>query len=303
MSNLRWSLVTAIAPILFGSIYWVTHNFLPAGSPLWGSALRALPAGIVLLLIVRRLPHGAWWCRAAVLGSLNMGLFFLLIYVAAQLLPSSIAASISSLSPLVIAGLAWVLTGERITPWFLGGAVLGVIGVALIVGTASGTVNTWGVVASTGAIVLMSIGAVLSKYWDDGTPVLATTAWQLLAGGLELAVAAALVEGAPPTINGSEIAAFAYISLIATALGFVCWFSGLRHLKAGKVAMIGLLNPVTGVLLGVFLASEALTATQTLGIALVLASIALSQRRKGSKPLQSPLGAGSQESNPALSHS
>ncbi len=280
MNSLRWSLITAIAPILFGSIYWVTHTFLPPGSPLWGSAFRALPAGIVMLLIVRQLPRGAWWLKAAVLGSLNMGIFFLLIYVAAQLLPSSIAASIASLSPIVIAGLAWLLMKERITTWFLGGAVLGVFGVTLIVGAASGVVNPWGVAASGGAIVLMSIGAVLTKLWDDGTPVLTTTSWQLLAGGIELAIAAVLVEGTPPVLNGSEVAAFAYISLIATVIGYFCWFTGFRHLKASTVAMIGLLNPVTGVLLGVFLASESLTITQALGITLVLASIVMSQRGK-----------------------
>ncbi|MES1986736.1 MAG: EamA family transporter, partial [Pseudomonadota bacterium] len=73
---------------------------------------------------------------------------------------------------------------------------------------------------------------------------------------------------------------FAYISLIATVIGYFCWFTGFRHLKASTVAMIGLLNPVTGVLLGVFLASELLTITQALGITLVLASIVMSQRGK-----------------------
>jgi probable blue pigment (indigoidine) exporter len=60
---------------------------------------------------------------------------------------------------------------------------------------------------------------------------------------------------------------------VATALAFACWFGGLRHLDAGTVGLIGLLNPVTGVLLGTLLASETLGARQLAGIALVFAGI------------------------------
>ncbi|WP_201765893.1 DMT family transporter [Dickeya dadantii] len=91
-----------------------------------------------MLLIVRRLPSGKWWWRSAVLGSLSMGLFFLLLYIAAQRLPSSIAASIGALSPLVFAGVAWLLMGERVNARFLGGAALGIIGILLIVGAKGG---------------------------------------------------------------------------------------------------------------------------------------------------------------------
>jgi len=81
-------LAVGMAQILFGSNYWGIREFLPADAPLWGSVLRAFPAGVVLLLIARRLPTGAWWWKSAVLGSLNMGLFFLLLYITAQRLPS-----------------------------------------------------------------------------------------------------------------------------------------------------------------------------------------------------------------------
>jgi len=98
---LGWT-ATVTAWMLFGTTYWVTQRFLPADAPLWGSTWRALPAGIALLLLARRLPTGAWWWKAAVLGSLNMGLFFLLLYIAAQRLPSSVAACIGALSPLML---------------------------------------------------------------------------------------------------------------------------------------------------------------------------------------------------------
>lgn len=275
LARVRWPLVAAVGPVAFGSTYFVTHHFLPGDAPLWGSALRALPAGVVLLLVARRLPRGSWWWRSVVLGTLNMGIFFCLVYVAAQLLPSSVAASLMSLSPLAIAGAAWLLLRERPTPRVVVGAAVGGAGVLLIVGTATGTLDGWGIAASVASMALSSVGAVLTKRWQDGTPVLTVTAWQLVVGGVELLVAAALVEGAPPALSGTEVLAFAYVSLVATALGFVCWFSGFRHLPAGVVGVIGLLNPVTGVTLGVLAGGEVLTGLQALGIGLVLASVTL----------------------------
>jgi len=82
--------VTAVAPIAWGANYVVTRQLLPVDAPLWGSAFRALPAGLLLLAVARSLPRGVWWWRSAVLGTLNVGAFFLLVYVAAQLLPSSV---------------------------------------------------------------------------------------------------------------------------------------------------------------------------------------------------------------------
>ena len=153
------------------------------------------------------------------------------------------------------------------------GAVLGIVGVLFVVGTGGGGITPLGVIASLIALLMSSAGAVLSKKWGAGVPVLATTAWQAVAGGLLLVVIAAVVEGPPPPISGPALGGFAYVSLISTALASVCWFYGLSKLSAGSVGIIGLLNPVTGVLLGTLVAGEQLSPVQGLGIALVLASI------------------------------
>jgi len=274
----RWLAVTAVAPIAWGSTYFVTRQFLPADAPLWGSAIRALPAGIVLLLLARQLPKGAWWWRSAVLGLLNFGAFFILIYLSALLLPSSVASSIMALAPLALAGFGWAILNERPSSWMAAGAAMGIIGVLLIVGTGTSAANPWGVLTSASALVMSSVGAVLSKKWSAGIPVLASTAWQAVAGGLMLLVAAVVFEGTPPAIDATELAGFAYISLIATALASVCWFAGLARLPAGTVGIVGLLNPVTGVLLGTLAAAERLTWYQAGGIILVMAAIGIGRR-------------------------
>jgi probable blue pigment (indigoidine) exporter len=280
----RWALVTAVAPITWGSTYFVTAHFLPADIPLWGSALRALPAGLVLLLLARRLPHGSWWWRSVVLGVLNFGGFFTLIYLSAILLPSSVAASIMALAPLVMAGLGWLVLAERPTGWMAAGAALGILGVLAILGAGLSPANPWGVLTSLTALVMSSVGAVLNKKWTRDVPVLASTAWQATVGGVMLVVVAALVEGPMPALSGTELLGFAYISLIATALASVCWFAGLRRLAAGTVGIVGLLNPVTGVALGTLAAGEQLTWWQGLGMGLVLIGILVGRRESRPRP-------------------
>ncbi|SDZ09614.1 DMT family transporter [Herbiconiux ginsengi] len=287
----RWLLVTAVAPIAWGSNYFVTRQFLPLDSPLWGAVLRALPAGILLLLIARRRPHGSWWWKSLVLGALNVGAFFVLVYLASQLLPSSVASTIMATSAGVLLLLAWPLLAER-PHWISGlGAAVGFAGVCLMLFEGTGAVEPLGVVASLAAMLMSSVGFILTKKWTAGQPILAVTAWQLVAGGLLVLPFAVVVEGGAPGLDPPAVAAFAYVTVVATALAFVCWFTGLRHLPAGTVGLVGLLNPVTGVLLGTLVAGETFGLPQAFGTALVLAGVVIGQRTPSSPnnlPLTAP---------------
>ncbi|GAA1057564.1 ABC transporter permease [Agromyces luteolus] len=273
----RWVLVTAIAPVAWGSTYWVTREFLPPDAPLWGAVLRAIPAGLLLLAIRPRRPRGAWWWRAAVLGVLNVGVFFALIYLVAQLLPTSLASTIMATSPAAMMLLAWLFAGERLRLVPLLGAGLGIGGVALMLAGDGPAAAPLGIGASVLAMLLSSLGYILAKRWREGADVLSITSWQLVAGGLLLLPAALVVEGAPPPVDGPGLAAFAYVSVIATAVALAAWFAGLSRLPAGTVGLVGLLNPVTGVLLGVLVAGEQLGGRQLAGLAIVLVGIVLGQ--------------------------
>lgn len=283
-ANLRWVLLTAVAPVAWGANYYVTREFLPADRPLWGAALRALPAGLILLALCRRRPHGAWWWRSAVLGLLNTGVFFVLLYVASQLLATSIASTVMAASPLAMMLIAWALVAERPARAHLAGALVGLGGVGLMVLTRTGPVSLPGLAASVAAMLVSSCGYVLAGRWRDGADVLAATSWQLIAGGVVLLPVAALAEGAPPAPALPELLAFGYVTVVATALAFAAWFAGLRHLPAGTVGLIGLLNPLTGVLLGTAVAGEELGPLQAGGLLLVLAGVVLGRPRGAGRP-------------------
>ena len=252
----------------------VTRQLLPADVPLWGSALRALPAGLVLLAVARSLPRGIWWWRSAVLGTLNVGAFFLLVYLAAQLLPSSVAASVMALAPLTIAGFAWLLVAERLTSRVLGGAVAGHRR-----RTAARRRCRRPDRPSRGAGVRDRAAALLGRRGPGQALVRRPAAARRPPPGSWSPVAAsspwspAIVEGAPPALDAGSAAGFAFTSLVATALAYVCWFAGLARLRAATVGVVGLLNPVAGVLLGALVADERFTLAQVAGIALVLVGI------------------------------
>lgn len=290
----RWMLLTAVAPIAWGSNYFVTRWFLPDDAPLWGAVLRALPAGLLLLAVMRERPRGDWWWKSAVLGILNVGAFFVLIYAASQLLPTSTASTLMATSAAVLLLVAWPLLGERPRAAGVLGALVGISGVVLMLaatstgavadgpgaigaGTGGGGRLGLGVAASLGAMAMSSVGFVLTKKWGGGIRVLSLTSWQLVAGGLAVLPVALLLEGPPPPLDGPALVGFGYVSLVATALAFAAWFTGLRHLPAGSVGLIGLLNPVTGVLLGTLLAGEPFGPAQAVGTVLVLGGVLIGQ--------------------------
>ncbi|WP_353940322.1 EamA family transporter [Streptomyces sp. HUAS MG91] len=285
-ANSRWVALTAVAPVAWGANYYVTRAYLPPDSPLYGAALRALPAGLALLALRRRRPRGVWWWRSAVLGVVNVSVFFALVYAASQLLPTSVASTVMAASPLTMMFLAWPLVAERPRAAHLAGAAIGLGGVCLMLLTGAVAASIAGMLASAAAVLVSSFGHLLTKRWSGGTDMIATTAWQLVAGGLFLLPFAAAVEGAPPALSPAALLAFGFVSLVATALAFTAWFTGLRHLPAGTVGLIGLLNPVTGVLCGVLIAGEELTVRQLCGLALVLTGVVLGRpaRTRASAP-------------------
>ncbi len=274
----KWWSITAVAPVVWGANYLVIAHLLPPGSPLWGAALRATPAAVLLLLWCRSLPHGHWWWRSTVLGVLNVSAFFLCIHLAGENLPSSVAASVMALSPVVLGGFAWWLLAQRPSRTWFGAVLLGATGVVAMLGPSISGLSVLGLAASASALVMFGLGGVLSRRWVDEQPLLHVTAWQLALGSLTLLPVAAAVEGAPPRLDAAGVLGVGLSSVVATALAYLCWFGGLRRLPAGSVGVVGLLNPVTGLALGVLLAGERLGPVQALGVCGVLGAVALAAR-------------------------
>ncbi|WP_255308191.1 EamA family transporter [Streptomyces marincola] len=278
----RWGIaaLAAFAPAAWGTTYITTTELLPADRPLLAAALRALPAGLLLLAVTRRLPRGAWWGKAAALGMLNIGAFFPLIFYGAYHLPGGVAATIGAVSPLLVIAFSAGLLGVRPAPVPLLAGLIGVAGVALLVLRGDAAFSATGVAAMLVATTLMAFAVVLGKRWGrpPGVGLLALTGWQLTAGGIVLAPLALAVEGPPPAMTAGNVAGYAYLGLIGTALAYALWFRGIERLPAASVAFLGLINPIVATLAGLLLLDQTLTAWQLAGLVLVLTGVLLGQR-------------------------
>ncbi len=288
METNRWTtpLVTAVAPITWGTTYIVTAKFLPEDRPLFAALVRALPVGLLMLAFVRTLPRGAWWWRSAVLGVCNIGVFYPLIFLSAYHLPGGIAATVQALLPLVVMAIAWPVIGERPTAFRSAAAVVGVAGVALLVLRSPDGVTSLGLVGALGSVFFAALGAVLVKRWPAPVNGVTLVSWQLVWGGLAILPVALLVEGPPPSVDGPALAGYLYIGLIGSALAYTCWFHGLGRMAAGAVALVGLVNPVVATLLGVAFNDETFGVVQALGALLVIGGVLLGQL--GSRPAPAP---------------
>jgi probable blue pigment (indigoidine) exporter len=266
---------TAVAPMLWGTTYYTSTTFLIGDHPLLTANLRALPAGLILLCIGRRLPRGAWWWKSAVLGVLNIGVFFAFLFVAADRLPGGVAAVVGGIQPLLIAVLGSRVLSERLGGRVIAAGAGALVGVALIVLRSHAGLDPIGIAAAVLGAVSMAIGVVLTKKWSDGQPPIVTTSWQLIAGGVFLAAVTIILEPLPvkaPSL--SNIAGYAYLTLVGTALAYLLWFRGIKLLPTRIPAFLGLLSPIVALAIGGIAARETLTWVQGAGVALVFLSVA-----------------------------
>jgi probable blue pigment (indigoidine) exporter len=274
----RTALLTVLAPISWGTTYVTITEFAPDGRPLLVAAARVLPASVVLLLVgsIRQpsRPHGRDWWRTAALAVCNFGAFFPLLIVAVYRLPGGVAAAAGGLQPLLVAGLSVPLANRRPTPTELAVGAIAAAGVAMVVVRPGADIDTLGVLAAVAANVSFAAGVVLTKRWPSSSTGLAATGWQLLLGGALLLPLAIAVEGPPPVVTVTNVAAFTYLTLVATALAFVVWFSGIERLPAAAPPLLGLAAPVTGAVLGWLVLGQSLSPLQLVGFAITLATIA-----------------------------
>ncbi len=281
-------LLTALAPTIWGSSYLITTEMLPAEYPLTVAMLRALPAGLLLLLLVRQLPKGIWWLKVFILGALNFSLFWWLLFEAAYRLPGGVAATVGAIQPLFVIFLARAVLGTSIRIFSVLMAVTGMAGVALLTLSHSVTLDPIGIAVGLAGAISMACGTVLSRHWQPKASLLTFTAWQLTAGGILLFPAALFFEPPLPALNSTNVMGFAYLGLLGGAITYILWFRGIAKLEPAVVSSLGFLSPTAAVILGWIILDQNLSPWQILSIIIVLISVWLSQK-KFKTSLQAPI--------------
>lgn len=271
--------LTALAPAAWGTTYAVTTELLPPGHPLFSGLMRALPAGLVGLVLTRVLPRGAWWWKAAVLGVLNIGALYPLLFLAAERLPGGVAATLGATQPLLVAGLAAAVLHDRPTLWRWAWGVAGVVGVGLVVLGPGARLDGVGVVAGLGGTASMAAGIVLLKRWGrpPGAGPLTLASWQLFAGGVVLVPLVVVGEGVPESIDSGAVAGYLWLGSMGGLIAHMLWSRGIGRLPVGASAPLVLLSPLVAALVGVVVLGESLSLSQTLGFVLALTAMVAAQ--------------------------
>ncbi|MDP1665907.1 MAG: DMT family transporter [Methylobacter sp.] len=219
----------------------------------------------------------------------------LVVYWAAQFIPSGWISVIFGLLPLMTALLAAIWLGERsLTLGNLLAYILGISGLWIMFGSAwqlghNAVLGIIGVLVST---FLQAVSSVWVKRIDGKIPALSQ-----VTGGLLLSLPAYLITWAtfdghwPTEISPISLASIVYLGVIATTIGFVLYYYLLIHQSATKVALITLVSPVMALLLGHAVNHEPLTVKVAIGTLLILGALLMhefSGRLTGSKQAKFP---------------
>ncbi|MBL0612989.1 DMT family transporter [Aeromonas veronii] len=265
-------LIALLAPLLWGSTYAVVSLYLTDYSPYWVAVWRALPAGLLLLLLHPRMPPLPWG-KQFLLAFCNIAAFFALLFVAAFRLPGAVAGTLGATLPLVLMLLAWLQDGTRPSlKWLLLG-LMGLAGVLLLLNP-SANLDPVGVACAMLATVLIGQSSRWMRHWPVND-LLALTAWQLLLGGLMLIPLTWWLAGPMPLPDPASVPGLLWLILLNTALGYWVWLWGLKHHGPEVMGMLALTNPMMAVSLGVLMVGETLDVSQWIGIGVILLSLFL----------------------------
>ncbi|MGY3571839.1 DMT family transporter [Vibrio paucivorans] len=277
------NILLAMVPAFFwGTTYAVTQFTLAEWPPLLLGAMRALPAGLLLLLVRPSLPKKGEWQILFSLGLINIATFFGLIFVMALTLPSAISG-VGMVSVPVFAMLYHWLVSKRVPNVIQAscGAVLVVLAWFLF-DPGSINLNPIGLGAMLAAIMCIVVGSSLTKSLGSKMHWWTVLTWQLILGGVILSIAATVhaVSDPAPYLNvynnfdARNLAGLAWVIGLNTALGYGMYVWLLQRMSVVDFTFGGIANPVAGIVSGLLLMGESFTVFQySLMIGMIVMSL------------------------------
>lgn len=269
---------------IWGSTYLAIRYAVETIPPLFVAGSRHLIAGGLLFgwCWWRGLrPVRQQWVASIVLG----GLFFLIghgtLHWAQQTLPSGVAAFLIATEPIFVAIILTATRRTRITPSLLIGLLLGLLGVALIIGAdlqtgRSQMLSSFAVLISTAS---WSIGMVYSRSAALHPDDTMAAAMSLLAGAVMLLLGGAITGEVAKldsaVVSVKSLLALGYLAIAGSLVAYSAYFWLLNRFPPTLIATHTYVNPVVASVLGWAIAGEVLTARFAFGGVVVIAAIAL----------------------------
>lgn len=232
----------------------------------------------VLLLVFRvQFPLHRRACLAYLAGGLSMFCAMSLSYWSAQFVSSGMISVLFGLSPLItsLGAMLW-LKEEAFTPNKLSGMLLGLLGLLLVFRGGLDSAAMTGLLALFAAVVSQAMGLVCLKRINDDSPPLAMTLGTLMIALPLFFAAWWLADGIFPARLPDRVAeATVYLGVFGSVLGFALYYYLIKHMEAGRIALITLITPVLALLLGQGLNNEEVLPQVWLGAGFILSGLCL----------------------------
>ncbi len=218
--------------------------------------------------------------RLYAISGVSLCVSMLLTYWGAQHIPSGLISVIFGLSPLVTGVFAALWLGQRtLTPQRITGLAIALGGLWLIFGQPwpGGGSTRLGTLAVVAGMAVQALGLVWIKRLNLRASPLAITTGSLGVAMPGFALAWALADAGrlPPDVTLRGAAAIAYLGVLGSVVGFTLYYYVIKHLDAGRVALVTLITPVTALLLGQTLNAEVIPGSGWAGIALIGGGLSL----------------------------
>ncbi len=259
-----------IPAFFWGTTYAVTQFTLQEWPPLLLGALRALPAGLLLLAVKPTLPKKGEWQIIFTLGLINIATFFGLIFVMALTLPSAISGVGMISVPVFAMIFHWVVKKQR--PHLIQAlSGIGLISLAWILFNPSQiALNPIGLGAMFAAIMCIVIGSSITKSLGNRMHWWKVLTWQLILGGTILSVASGVHAFIDPQPYVNAVTHFdtrnamglLWVIGLNTALGYGMYVWLLQRMSVVDFTFGGIANPVAGIVTGMVLMGESFTPVQ-----------------------------------------
>ena len=272
-----WWLLAALT--LVWGFNWTAMKVALSGVPPWTFRTLCLGLGSAFLFLALKaaghslaVPRGQW-ARLALLSFFNFTCWNVLIAFGIMMIPSGRAAILAYTMPVWAVPLSvWVL-GERLTRQKLLGLVLGMSGLALLLGDLFANLGT---VLVLGAAISWAIGAVLQKRYPMAMQAGPYTAWSMLVGGLPIFACAFLLEDPTALRNPGLWPALgvAYNVLIAFAFAQWAWIKIATQVPVAVFSISMLIIPVVGVVSGMLFLGERPGWIEYLALVLIVCALA-----------------------------
>ncbi len=259
-----------IPSFFWGTTYAVTQFTLTDWPPLLLGALRALPAGLLLLMIKPTLPTRDEWKVLLTLGTINIATFFALIFVMALTLPSAISGVGMVSVPVFAMLFHWLKNKQRPNViQALCGAAL-VLLAWMLFDPRSISLNPIGLLAMLAAISCIVVGSSITKSLGTRMHWWKVLTWQLILGGLVLVVLSAIhsvfaTDTYVTALNGISLRnalGLIWVAVLNTALGYGMYVWLLQRMSVVDFTFGGIANPIAGIVTGLILLGENYTVVQ-----------------------------------------